>query len=126
MPSFAIHAIGAGANGETTYAEDTVRSVFVDEIAPLNGGFYTTDGIATTSTVSTETTTYTSEPFTYHAILVQDATHNVYHQELEASTTSACSTVKAPDRASRSTGWVFRMPGPQPRLGRAPWSRSTR
>ncbi|KAG6889896.1 hypothetical protein C0992_003689, partial [Termitomyces sp. T32_za158] len=80
-PSLAIHAIGTGANGETTYVQDTVQSVFVDEIAPLNGGFYTTNGLVTTSTVSTETTTYTSGPLTYHATLIQDATHYVYHQE---------------------------------------------
>ncbi|KAG6841369.1 hypothetical protein H0H93_004271, partial [Arthromyces matolae] len=65
--SITINAIGTDANGATTYVDEEVASVFVDVIATLNGGFYTSDGVVTTSTVSSLTTTYTtSAPLTRH------------------------------------------------------------
>ncbi|KAG6918277.1 hypothetical protein DXG01_015369 [Tephrocybe rancida] len=85
--SFTIRPIGTGANGETTYAQDSEASVFAE--AKLNGGFYTTNGVVTTHDVVTRT--YTTGPLTYHvgtklrhkctATIVADKTHFVFEQD---------------------------------------------
>ncbi|KAG6843411.1 hypothetical protein H0H93_001116 [Arthromyces matolae] len=62
-----MHAIGTASNGETTYAIDEVQSIFVD-----------VNAIEASSVTSTVASTYTTEPFTRHATLVEDATHRVY------------------------------------------------
>ncbi|KAG6825291.1 hypothetical protein H0H93_000874 [Arthromyces matolae] len=55
-PSVTIQAIGTALNGETTYAVEEVESVFVDAGIP---------------------STYTTDPVTVYATIVEDATHKV-------------------------------------------------
>ncbi|KAG6864318.1 hypothetical protein C0991_010530 [Blastosporella zonata] len=74
---YTIYPIGTGSNGETTYADDYVASVFAE--AQINGGFATTGGVVTVKDATTWT--YTTGPLTYHATIVADATHVIYHQD---------------------------------------------
>ncbi|KAG6832860.1 hypothetical protein H0H87_012792 [Tephrocybe sp. NHM501043] len=77
QPEYTIYPIGTGSNGETTYGFDSVESVYIE--AQLNGGFYTTNGVVTTHEVVTHT--ITTDPITYHATIVADATHLIYEQD---------------------------------------------
>ncbi|KAG6819362.1 hypothetical protein H0H93_012545 [Arthromyces matolae] len=68
-PSTTIYAIATAANGETTYAYEEVQSVFLD-VAVFGDP-------AGTGPFVTNLRTYTSDPLTRHATLVEDATHMV-------------------------------------------------
>jgi len=75
--------LGVGSDGATTYSEEAIASVYVEQ--QLNPGFYTSNGEVLTKTASK--TTYTSDAVTYHATLVADASHFSYHRDSQPTGT---------------------------------------
>jgi len=68
--------IGVGSDGATTYSEERVASVYAEG---QTVSFYTSGGKTLSKTVWR--TTFTSNPATFHATLVADATHFSFHQD---------------------------------------------
>ncbi|KAF5378542.1 hypothetical protein D9615_007070 [Tricholomella constricta] len=80
LPSETMSAIGVGADGATTYYDEVAASVFY-EAAPHTLSLGEPQGTPLTRTTVSFITTITTDPVTYRATLVADASHFVYHQD---------------------------------------------
>ncbi|KAG6836428.1 hypothetical protein H0H93_008070 [Arthromyces matolae] len=77
--SITVKAIGTGADGATTYLEEVVESIYIENFYDL----ITTvsAGVTTTFTSSVTTTTTLSPPFTGSQTFVEDAKHWSFHKD---------------------------------------------
>ncbi|KAF5371019.1 hypothetical protein D9615_010019 [Tricholomella constricta] len=78
-PSETFSPIGVGSDGATTYFNEVVASVYLEQ--QINGGETTFTSDGSTITKEAPIRTITSDPVTVHGTLVADASHFVYHKE---------------------------------------------